>query len=86
MQVEVPIMMGGAERDRMRKRTTWIKSLAAFMASQPASHQIHLNMFSTDLPATQALAPWITTLSIVLSQEEDIGQILKGIIEVRQAP
>jgi hypothetical protein len=87
MQVKIPwTKQQRSESDEMRtKRTAWIKSLATFMASQPASCQMSLlSVHSSDLPATQALSPWTMSLRVYTAQEDDIGKVLKGVIEVGQ--
>ncbi len=83
MQVMFPTMTGDNERDRTRKRKAWLKSLAALMASQPASHQIILQqVYSPVLRAAQILAPWITSLTVTMDQNDDMGKVLKGAIKV----
>jgi hypothetical protein len=82
MQVEIPWTKQRSESDGMRtRRAAWFESLAALMASQPASY-LNMNFSSAALPAAQALAPWITSLSVTVDPDEDIGKILKGAIKV----
>ncbi len=86
LQVLLSAKMWCDPSDEMRrKRAGWSESLAALMASQPASCQIHFfRIWSSVLPVAQTLSPWITGLNIAMAQEDDIGEILKGTIEVGQ--
>ncbi len=80
----------------MCSNITWLKSLATFMASQPASHHINLQEIDPPtLPAAQTLVPWVEGLKIVIyvhigmthmdiSERDDMGKVLKSAIEVGQ--
>jgi hypothetical protein len=85
IQVHIPSRFRGPSEEMRTRREAWLESLAAFMASQPASSQINLAAIpSSGLRAAQVLAPWISSLSVNVNIEDDIGKILKGAIEVGQ--
>ncbi len=85
MQVSLSSSAWGDPSDEMRtKLKARLKSLATFMASQPASHQLNLSIASAALPMAQALAPWVTSLIVSAYQMDDMGKVLKGVIKVGQ--